>query len=69
MSESSSTKSSSSGTPYPITYFIKHEHFFCQNTKFIIALQKKNALKTFKQVMQREGWQKAMTTLFEALEE
>ncbi|XP_026378729.1 uncharacterized protein LOC113273183 [Papaver somniferum] len=62
-------QSSSSGTPYPLTYYISCDHFSAMHRKYLAAITAGNEPKSFKEAMNHPGWKKAMDEEIRALEE
>lgn len=68
-SENSSATSSSSGTPYPITYFVNCERFSVRHRNFLAAVTMGHEPKHFKEAMKDSGWRDAMGKEIRALED
>ncbi|XP_026431497.1 uncharacterized protein LOC113328685 [Papaver somniferum] len=63
------TQSSSSGTPYPLTYYVSCDRFSAMHRKYLAAITVWNEPKSFKEVMKHQGWKKAMAEEIRVLEE
>ena len=68
-STSPAAPSSFSGTPYPITHFVNCERFSVKHKNYIAAITAGNEPKCCKEVMQHDGWRRAMAEEIKALEE
>ena len=68
-SENSSAPSSSSGTPYPITYFVNCKRFSARHRNFLAAVTAGHEPKNFKEAMKDSGWRDAMSREIRALED
>ncbi|XP_021741132.1 uncharacterized protein LOC110707407 [Chenopodium quinoa] len=65
----SSAESSSSGTIYPITYFLNYDRFSSKHRNCIAAVTEARIPRTFQEAMRHEGWRDAMASEIKALED
>ncbi|RZC74234.1 hypothetical protein C5167_049711 [Papaver somniferum] len=63
------TQSSTSGTPYLLTYYVSCDRFSAVHRKYLAAITAGNEPKSFKEAMKHPGWQKVMAEEIRALEE
>ncbi|XP_026431504.1 uncharacterized protein LOC113328696 [Papaver somniferum] len=64
-----STQSSSSSTPYPLTYYVSCDRFSAVHKKYLPALTAGSEPRKFKEAMKHPGWRKSMEEEIRALEE